>query len=400
LAGNPAVAGEIVRIVSWNMKWFPGGSPEATEQERKAQMAAGQAEIKALNPDILLLQEIADYSAAKQLVSVLDGFKVDISSNFPSRPQNVVIASRFPADSAWSEAWKKTGIDDPPRGFAFAAIQLPDKRLLLTYSLHLKSNLGDADEDIGMREEAIRQLLPHAKAMIDLYSKRAPVVLVIGGDFNTSLDSPKFKNENTLRALKQAGLKWAHEGIPPANRVSIPGSSGYPPDTFDHIFYSGIGSPLAKVPQVAGVSDHNPVILDFDLDTRTVVTLASEKAKLPVATVTPIVIRRPSSGSVVHANDTAKLRTLVGKKTTVSGTVSSVARVGMGSIALINFEGSQKGDFVGLVKGEDIREIGLKNGGSLNQLKGRAIEVTGTVIDYKGTSEIAITDSSQIRVTR
>ena len=60
--------GETIRVVSWNMKWFPGGRPGAMVAEQTRQMTAAQEALRTLKPDILLLQEVADEQAVMQLV--------------------------------------------------------------------------------------------------------------------------------------------------------------------------------------------------------------------------------------------------------------------------------------------------------------------------------------------
>jgi hypothetical protein len=46
-----------VRITTWNLEWFPNGSPREAPQEKQAQRIQAAADVlKTLNPDILLLQ--------------------------------------------------------------------------------------------------------------------------------------------------------------------------------------------------------------------------------------------------------------------------------------------------------------------------------------------------------
>ncbi|HEY5742557.1 MAG TPA: endonuclease/exonuclease/phosphatase family protein [Terrimicrobiaceae bacterium] len=281
ISGTEAAAGEVVRVVSWNLKWFPGGRPEALAEEREKQMAAAQNVLKQLNPDILLLQEVANDEAAKELLSVLPDFTVHVVSAFTERPQNVVVASRFPAIGAWFEQWKKRGYHDPPRGFSFAALQAPGGRLLLVYCLHLKSNVGNVTSNVTKREESSVQLLDHLQQMIADYGNFENLGILVGGDFNTSIDDERFSEEKTIRCLRQAGLFWTFEGVLPGERVTIPASEGYPDNCFDHILTSGLGRAQSKVVQVPWVSDHNPVILDFDAGINDVIRLRAEGAKPP-----------------------------------------------------------------------------------------------------------------------
>jgi hypothetical protein len=53
-----------VRITTWNLEWFPNGSPHQASPEKQAQRIEAAADVlKKLAPDILLLQEMRDYDA-------------------------------------------------------------------------------------------------------------------------------------------------------------------------------------------------------------------------------------------------------------------------------------------------------------------------------------------------
>lgn len=279
IAGSTLRAEPIVRVITWNLKWFPGGKPGASLEQRRAQMEAAQKAIQTLDPDILLLEEVADEASVNELVSVLSGFSVQVVSQFPGRPQNLAIATRFPTVGAWYDGWMKSGKDDPPRGYAFAAIELPIKRLLLTYAVHYKSNLGIFEENVAKRTEASRQFLEHVSGVIQDYGVASKVAILIGGDFNTSLDDKRFSAESSLRMLQTAGFYWTFQGVPFSERLTIPASGRYPDNCFDHILTMGLGAAQAKVVPVPGVSDHNPVILDFDAAAETPIKFRPAKAE-------------------------------------------------------------------------------------------------------------------------
>src|SRR5438128_1705492 len=93
LASEPA---QKIRIVSWNLDWFPGKKPEPTAGEAKIHMEAAQRALKELKPDILLLQEMRDWQSAEQLCSVVPGLRVHVISRFQPRPQNQAIATNLP----------------------------------------------------------------------------------------------------------------------------------------------------------------------------------------------------------------------------------------------------------------------------------------------------------------
>lgn len=53
-----------IRITTWNLEWFPNGSPREAPPEKQAQRIQAAADVlRKLDPDILLLQEVRDYDA-------------------------------------------------------------------------------------------------------------------------------------------------------------------------------------------------------------------------------------------------------------------------------------------------------------------------------------------------
>lgn len=261
-----SASAESVRIVTWNLQWYPGRSPNPSRSAERAQIKAAKEILRAMNPDVLLLQEIRDWNAAEDLCSVLPELKLHVVSSFEDRSQNLVIASRYPADSAWFANWTQDDDGMPPRGYAFAALKLPTGDLLLTYCVHLKSNTGGVDRNIPIREEASEQLLAHARKMMTIYRKRGRCGILIGGDFNSSMDDSQFRSEMTLRNLRDSGLRWVFQNIPPSMRITIPASGEYPSNCFDHIFYSpGMKLRGVKVGNANTASDHNPVFAEIEL---------------------------------------------------------------------------------------------------------------------------------------
>jgi len=257
-----AAQAENIRVVAWNLEWFPGKKQKAPPAQQASHMKAAQEALKQLKPDILILEEVRDWQAVQELVSVIPGLKVDVVSKFSGRPQNQAIASRFPADSAWSEDWKKIDTEAPPRGYVFAALKLPDGRFLLTYALHLKSNVDGVEPNIPKREDSARQLLAHVAEMVKIYAPRGPLAVILGGDYNTSPD-PEFAADKTFEIIRGGGFYWTFEGLPLSARVSHPGSGKYGDANFDHLFIAGLGTQKATVADIAGVSDHKPVVMDF-----------------------------------------------------------------------------------------------------------------------------------------
>lgn len=269
--GTAQTPSNTLTVAFWNIQWFPGARPNPTKAEETRQITSVQAEIGKWNADIMGMEEIRDFQSAGLAVQKLPGFKVDVCANFPPREgqneaQEVAIASRLPALSAWAEEWKANGAIVPPRGFAFAAYEIAPKQLLLVYGLHLKSNRGDINENIALRQESMRQLQSHITAMQTAYANVGNISWIVGGDCNTSLDDPQYNRETTLRSLMESGFNWIWKGVSLGSRISMPPDKGFAGTCFDHIFYRGINLRKASVVNTSPQSsDHRAIVATFDL---------------------------------------------------------------------------------------------------------------------------------------
>lgn len=273
----PAQESTPLRLVFYNMEWFPGGSPRATIPEAVTAMHKMIPVLEALRPDIIGATEMSSAEALDVALARVPGVLTQVCSVFTMGDgtptiQQIAIASKLPAASAWWEGWSVSKAA-PPRGFAFAAYEPSPGSVLLVYTVHLKSNRGDLPANIAMREESARQLLDHVRAMEKAYASMGHVAVVIGGDFNSSLDDPKFAEEKTLTMFKKAGFDWSWADVPFEQRVTLPSSPSmnprfppFPDACFDHAFVKGakILSASVYTPET-DPSDHRPIIIEIDL---------------------------------------------------------------------------------------------------------------------------------------
>ena len=261
----PVSPSTTITATFWNIQWFPGRRPNASRTEENRQIRAVHRDLGQLTSDIIGLEEVRDSEHASLAIQPMSGFKVDVCSNFRPREgqreaQQIAIASRLQPISAWAEAWKPGGIIMPPRGFAFASYQVSPKQVLLVYALHLKSNRGEVHEDMRIREESMHQLVSHMKAMKDAYGRMGTLTWIVGGDFNTTPDEPRFAKEKTVPDLLADGFRWAWQGIPASSRITMPADLRYPAAAFDQIFYRGATLVKAWVaPTSPQSSDHRAV---------------------------------------------------------------------------------------------------------------------------------------------
>lgn len=363
-------------------------------------MAEAQSALRELRPEVLLLQEVRHWPAVQSLIEVEPNLVPLVVSDFGQ--QNQAIASSFPADSGWAEGWKPSPAR-PPRGYAFAALSLSDRRHLLVYSLHLKSNRGDFRQNIAQRAAATGQLLRHVQAMLTLYGKRGPCAVIVAGDLNTSLDTDRFSADPTLRALRSSGFHWTHEGVRLAKRITVPGGSDYPDDCFDHLLTLGLGRPTARVLRISEASDHSAVVLDLDLtlaDFRPAFDLAAGERELsrqlPPAPARPVA---PAGNGSLQASDDEGIRALIGQNATIHGRVARIGQTKDGGITFINFEGNSRDEFVAIVRDEHLPKISSAVGGELSRvLPGRAVRITGRLELFRGTPQIALTRPEQLKL--
>lgn len=268
---------EPLKTMTWNIEWFPGGRPNASQAEKDKQFAAVQSLLAKHKPDILLAQEVTDEEAFRKLVASMPGMKVDVFSRFLESdsvtvgPQQCCIASNLKADSAFFEPFKPTtNLPNLRRGFAFAALEHPADGLIMIYSVHLKSNRGSetptGEEDVAAtRAESVRQILAHKAEMEKRYAGRKILGWIVGGDLNTNHDS-QFPKCTVIADFAKAGFHNSWNTTPKERRLTWhngPWDKKFKPTTFDYILTSGIKETQAMmIPGVSReTSDHDPVML-------------------------------------------------------------------------------------------------------------------------------------------
>ena len=269
---------QTVRCTTWNLQWFPNGSAHETSTAQQEQRIKEAADVlRPINPDIVLLQEVWDYDVCARLgeaiapgiyhVAICSAFKDPFQRGIGK--QQVAILSKYQAQAAWAEPWKSMNGVDPPRGFAFAWFKIGNENIGV-YSVHLKSNLithgdkeAEAAKNIRKREVAVTQLLTHVRDIIET-TMLVVKGIVIGGDFNTNHDQEMFAAEKTLEALIGAGYQNGFEELPLSQRVTHPGTHGFPDATFDYLFTRDLKASQPIVTPTT-VSDHWPVTRTFRL---------------------------------------------------------------------------------------------------------------------------------------
>lgn len=263
-----------LKVITWNMEWFPGKRPTASEKEAAEHMKAGQEALKAMDPDVFIGVEVTDWNAFHEVCSVVPGLVVHVVSSFRDpesgviRAQQIGIASKLKCHGAWWETWK-ANVPNISRGFSFAALEDPSsKNLIMVYGNHLKSNRGSdsasgAKNVADMRAEQTRQLLAHREEMVKAHEGKLIVGWLIAGDLNTNHDG-QFPQCKVLEMLTKAGFTNTWLDVPKEQRLTWRTEPGgkFQPTTFDYILCRGYGDLKATViEQPMTVSDHLPVQL-------------------------------------------------------------------------------------------------------------------------------------------
>lgn len=271
---HAASAGEI-RFMAWNLEWFPGRAMTAQPAAEEEQKRAAAEVLLREKPDIFIGEEVRNWQVFADLSSKVPDLRAVVVSSFRNDrgvglwPQQIGIASKLPVESTWAEKWKETvqTADTPPRGFSFAAVNLPppETGVLLVYGVHLKSNRGGGNpaQDAGnykMREESAAQLLRHVTEMENSIFKGRVRGVLVAGDLNTNQDG-QF-GDTTLDILTKGGFHNTWADVPKEERLTWRGSDLFKPTTFDYILTKGLGTGKARMVEAPeAASDHWPVMI-------------------------------------------------------------------------------------------------------------------------------------------
>lgn len=275
LSATGHASADPLKVISWNMEWFPGHRPTASAAEADAHMKGCQEALKAMNPDVFIGVEVNDWNAFKEVCSVVPGLTVHAVSSFRDpetgviRPQQIGIASKLKCFGAWWEPWK-ANVPNISRGFTFSALEDPASGgLIMVYGNHLKSNRG-SDDPAGaknvadMRNEQAKQLLAHMTEMTTAYKDRKITGWIAAGDFNTNHDG-QFPLCHVIDILTKGGYTNTWRNVPRARRLTWRTNPGgrFEPTTFDYVLSKGFGNTLQAtlLDQPMALSDHCPVQL-------------------------------------------------------------------------------------------------------------------------------------------
>ena len=262
-----------LKVVTWNIEWFPGKRPTASANEVEKHMRDARAALVKLNPDVFIGVEIRDWAAFDELVSAVPGLKTHVVSNFVDpetgeiRNQQIGIASKLTCRGASWEPWK-ANVPEISRGFAFAALEKPAGGLLMVYGNHFKSNRGDAADVAAMRLDQAKQLVAHREVTTKAFVAAKIDGFILTGDFNTNHDG-QFPLCKVVEEFTAAGFRNTWADTPAKDRQTWRNRPGSPfePTTFDYYFTSGLGDLKAvMIATPMSISDHAAIGLAVPRD--------------------------------------------------------------------------------------------------------------------------------------
>jgi hypothetical protein len=263
-------AADPLKVIAWNLEWFPGHRPTASAAEADEHMKLAKDALKALNPDIFIGIEVRDWAAFNELVSAVPGLTTHVVSNFVDpetgeiRPQQIGIASKLTCRAASWEPWK-ANVPNPHRGFSFAALEQKNGQLLMVYGNHFKSNRGDEAECAAMRNDQAKQLIGQRAIVEKAFTGKTIAGWIAGGDFNTNQDN-QFPGDHVVADLTAAGFRNTWADTPKEKRLTWRGDKfgKYQPTTFDYFFTHGLGDLTAiQLDSPREVSDHHAIEIDL-----------------------------------------------------------------------------------------------------------------------------------------
>jgi hypothetical protein len=307
-----------IRVTTWDLNPSAVGSTNGGSNNSQPSLIHDAAEsLKKLHPDVIMLQQVADWDTCHQLIEALLPaiYQVVICSSF-SDPRakllsrQVAILSKAKAYLAWSEPWQQNSPSPAaPGGFAFAAIRLGNKNIGIFSVQFSDSDATEQGHSLAAagqqaREESARQLLHQIASLQDWKNNRLQG-FIVAGDFNATPDDSRLVHEKTLSLLEQSGFEDAFAGLPLEKRVTLPGNVRRPGATMDYIFTQDVGLVGPAVATQSALCEHAAVTCEMDL--------ALPKA----APVSPSLAARTESPPVQAATDSV-IPTLASATTSAS----------------------------------------------------------------------------------
>ena len=268
----------LIRVTTWDLQ--PGavaGTNGWSVQFQQNLVQEAAESLKKLRPDVIMLQQVADWETCHQFVQALqpESYQVVICSSFRDPRANllsrqVAILSKAKAYLAWSEPWQNSSASPAaPGGFAFAAIRLRNKNIGI-FSVQFGDGAPAGADDSRSaaaqqaREQSARQLVKQIDSLQDWKNNRLQT-FIVAGDFDTTPDDARLVHEKTLSLLEQLDFDNAFAGLPLEQRVTLPAATRRPAATLDYIFTRNAGRVDPPLMTPNALCEHAAVTCEMDL---------------------------------------------------------------------------------------------------------------------------------------
>jgi endonuclease/exonuclease/phosphatase family metal-dependent hydrolase len=294
LSFSTSFAAETFRVATYNVENYLDQPTESRPYVKSTEARAKIREsIRALNPDVLALEEIGTTNALLELRDSLkaDGLDFPYWEHVSGADTNIHVAvlSKFPIVTRHPHTNDNFLLDGRrfrvSRGFAEVEIQVATNFTFTLIATHLKSRrpVPDVDEAEERFEEA--KIL---RGIIDEHFKANPnAKLIILGDFNDTKDS-----DSTKKIIGRGKLKLTDTRPAERNGDNVPGQPPYfeprnvawtyfygADDTYARIDYILLSPAMVRdwvkeetyIPTISnwGIgSDHRPIVATFKTDVR------------------------------------------------------------------------------------------------------------------------------------
>lgn len=289
LLGAPGAGAETFRVATYNVENYLDEATETRFVKAADARAKVRESIRALNPDVLALEEMGSTNALLELRDTLkaEGLDLPYWEHVAGFDTNIFVAvlSRFPFTARRPHTKDSFLLNGrrfrTSRGFAEVDIQVNANYSLTLIAAHLKSKraIAEADEAELRLEEA--KLL---REKIDARFAADPSAnLVVVGDFNDTKDSPSTRAVIGRGRYKLVDTRPAErngDNTPSPNPAWDPRNVTWThyygkEDTYSRIDYLLISPGLARewvanetyvltLPNWGVGSDHRPIMATFE----------------------------------------------------------------------------------------------------------------------------------------
>ena len=234
---------ETVRLASWNLERSSAPSTSATTNDIRTIVAA----VKAMAPDVLLLQGVKDWQQCSQLVQGLkpDEFNLVICSSFPNAAselangRQVAILSKHKAYFSWAEPWRGRG--QGRGGFAFAAVQIGSERVGVSSVLL---------DETAAPEESVHQILAQ-RELVRHWEMNQVRTFVVAGTFSAAQRNMTAASVPLVHLLESVGFVDTLALLPLEQQASLKPEPGKPDASREFLFVEPEVFPAPQLGPVA-----------------------------------------------------------------------------------------------------------------------------------------------------